>query len=109
MFQFKWTDIIAENKTKIIKSVMPFNKEYLVVVYMKDVIDSVVIHNITDGKVVRELTMPIIGTVNGLGANGSKILIKMTSFVTPGIIYAFDFNNLSLKPQVCFLNFLSPV
>ena len=79
---------------------MPFNKDYLVVVYMKDVIDSVVIHNITDGKVVKELTMPMIGTVNGLGANGSKILIKMTSFVTPGIIYEFDFNNRDMKVQV---------
>lgn len=82
------------------KSVMPFNKDYLVVVYMQDVTDSIEIFNMTSGKLIGKLSMPMIGTVSGLGGEASRLLFKMTSFLIPGIVYEYDLNDKNFQPKV---------
>ena len=91
-----WVDIIPEHETKVMKGVHLFNKNFLAIVYMRDVIDIIQIHELLDGKYIRTLDTPI-STVNGVGTTDTELFYKLTSFLLPGIIYQYDFKTNETK------------
>jgi prolyl oligopeptidase len=86
--QSNWKDLIAE--TDNVLSVTD-GGGYLFAFYMKDAVSQVKQLDY-NGKLVREITLPGLGTASGFGGKkGEKTLYySFTNYTTPGNIYAFD-------------------
>ena len=78
-----------------------------VVSYLKDAHTQVKIFNM-DGKFLRNVALPGIGTANGFGghANDTETFYNYASFTTPGVIYRYDMktgkSEIYRKPKVAF-------
>lgn len=96
--QEKWVNILPENQTKVLKSVVAVNRDYLGVVYMKDVIDYIEIYGLKDGKHIKTLNTTI-GTIETIDAKrqDSELFFKVVSFLSPGTVYRYDFKGNELK------------
>ena len=73
----------------------------LVLSYLKDVKDVLQVHDLTSGRYVA--TVPIdIGTVNGPTGRrkDSAMFYQHVSFLSPGVIYSYDFAAASPEPRV---------
>lgn len=69
-------------------------------IYLKDVKQSIEIRNLQDGSLIREFDIPI-GSITDVEAEreSSEFFFYLESFLTPGIIYHFDFKTMSeLRP-----------
>lgn len=84
---------------------MAVNKDYLAVIYMRDVVHIIEMHSLRDGKYLWDLDIPI-GTVTGVGADrdGVDLFYKISTFLHPGIIYRYDFNTNPNTIKVCDKN-----
>lgn len=85
----KWKTIIAE-KAEALQSVST-GGGYLFVQYLKDA-SSKVYQYTYDGKLVREITLPGIGTASGFGGEkpDKEFFYTYSSFSTPPSIYRYD-------------------
>ncbi|MFY7730936.1 MAG: prolyl oligopeptidase family serine peptidase [Flavobacterium sp.] len=86
--QSNWKDLIAE--TDNVLSVTD-GGGYLFAFYMKDAVSQVKQLDY-NGKLVREITLPGLGTASGFGGKKSEktLYYSFTNYTTPGNIYAFD-------------------
>lgn len=86
--QENWKDLIPE--TENVLSVTD-GGGYLFATYMKDAVSQVkqVDYN---GKLIREIQLPGLGTASGFGGKKEEktLYYSFTNYVTPGNIYAFD-------------------
>ncbi len=89
-----WINIIDENKKDLLKSVIAFNKSYLVVQYLRDVKPALEIRRLSDGHFLQDIPLPI-GSIEKLSShrNDNMVFISFTTFLIPSIIYSFDFSN----------------
>lgn len=69
------------------------NHDILVVGYIRHVVNVIELRKLSDGSFIRELKFPI-GTITSFTGKRkySEIFYYLTSFLTPGIIYHYDFN-----------------
>ncbi|CAG2105308.1 unnamed protein product, partial [Medioppia subpectinata] len=88
-----WENIVPEHAISVLNDAVAVANDYLAVVYMRDVVQIIEIHNLNDGRYLWDIDTPI-GTVGGLSGDrdGKELFYKMTSFLNPGIIYRYDFN-----------------
>lgn len=95
-----WTDVIPENEKDVLDWCHCVNQDVLVVCYLRDVVSKIELHKLNDGSLIKELDLPI-GSVTSFSGKRkqSEIFYYMTSFLTPGLIYHYDFNRHS-DPQV---------
>ncbi|MFP9113024.1 prolyl oligopeptidase family serine peptidase [Flavobacterium sp. RHBU_3] len=102
--QENWKDLIPE--TENVLSITD-GGGYLFATYMKDAI-SVVKQFDYSGKLIREISLPGIGTASGFGGKHEEktLYYSFTNYVTPGNIYAFDpktgKSTLYQKPKIGF-------
>jgi prolyl oligopeptidase len=112
-----WVNIIGENKEDILKSVIAIYKEYLVVQYIRDVKPALEIRRLSDGHFLKEIPLTI-GSIRKLSGhrNDNMMFFSFSTFLTPLIIYSFDFSNKTAAIEVrinknrdskyfCHLNF----
>ena len=100
-----WIPIIPQAKETLLSVNIVNNR--LVANYMKDACSQIKIFDL-EGKFIREVTLPGIGTVSGF--NGKKedreTFYSFNSFITPSEIYRYDLQSgqstLYKKPQVDF-------
>ena len=99
-----WKDVLPETKEVLTIST---GAAYLFATYMVDAISKVKQYDY-QGKLIREIELPGIGTVNGF--NGEKedetLYYNFSNYITPSTIYAFNpktgKSTLYKKPKVLF-------
>jgi len=84
-------EIIPESKN-VLSYVFCVHQNILVVCYMKDVVDVLELYSL-DGKLIKNLSIPL-GTINSPSGwkQDTMFFYKFTSFLEPGTIYRYDFN-----------------
>ncbi len=101
-----WKTVLPEAKEPI-ASINILNKNMLVARYLKDARSVVKIYDL-NGKLVRDVALPGLGTVGGFGGrrDQSETFYTFTSFTTPTSIYRYDMktgkSTLFRQPKVDF-------
>ena len=102
--QENWKDLIPETENVLSPST---GGGYLFANYMKDAV-SVIKQYDYNGKLIREIALPGIGSAGGFGGKKDQktLYYSFTNYITPGSIYSFDPKNgkseLYRKPDVDF-------
>lgn len=86
--QKNWKDLIPETENVLSAST---GSGYIFAAYMKDAV-SVVKQYDYNGKLVRDIQLPGIGTAGGFGGKKEEktLYYSFTNYTTPGTIYSFD-------------------
>lgn len=86
--QENWADFIAETENVLSPST---GGGYIFAEYMKDAVSQIKQYDY-EGKLIREIKLPGIGTAGGFGGKKEEITLyySFTNYVTPGTIYEFD-------------------
>lgn len=99
-----WVDFIPETENVLSPSTAG---GYFFAEYMVDAVSKVKQYDYT-GKLVREVTLPGVGSVGGFGAKKeeTELYYSFTNYVTPGSIYKYDIasgtSELYRKPKIDF-------
>jgi len=99
-----WVDFIPETDNVLSPST---GGGYFFANYMVDAISKVFQYDY-DGKLIREIELPGVGTVSGFSAKkeDKELYYSFTNYVTPGSIYKYDIENgtseLYKKPSIDF-------
>lgn len=100
----KWIDFIPESEHVLSPSK---GAGYFFANYMKDAISMVQQYDY-EGKLIRDIELPGIGTTSGFGGKkeDDNVYFSFTNYITPGTIYSFNPKNgqstLYQKPNVKF-------
>ena len=83
-----WVDFIPETKNVLSPST---GGGYLFAEYMIDAVSKVLQYDY-NGKLIREVKLPGIGTISGFGSKKeeTELYYSFTNYVTPGSIYKYD-------------------
>lgn len=101
-----WREVIKA-APETLDSVSLFGKEFITE-YLKDAHSVVKIFSSVDGALLREMTLPALGTVSGFGGDQSdtETFYAFTSYTVPTTIYHYDIQSgqstVFKKPQVAF-------
>lgn len=92
-----WKEIIPENKKAVIDEALIVN-DHFVVVYTEDVKHKLQIYSL-DGKFVKGVKLPGIGTISGLSGkqNDTEMFFGFTSFLYPMNVFRYDFKTGKLE------------
>ena len=99
-----WIDFIPETENVLTIST---GGNALFAEYMKDAVSVVKQYDLT-GKMIREITLPGIGTISGFSGKkkDKSLFYTFTNYTTAGAIYSFDIasgaSKLFMKPKVAF-------
>ena len=99
-----WKDFIPETENVLSPST---GGGYFFATYMVDAVSQVLQYNY-EGELVREVTLPGVGSAGGFGAKkeDTHLYYSFTNYVTPGSIYKYDIKNgsseLYRKPAIDF-------
>ena len=99
-----WKDCIAETENVLAPNT---GGGYIFASYMKDAVSFIKQYDY-NGKLVRDIQLPGIGTAGGFGGKEKEntLYFSFTNYVTPGTIYTFDAkagkSKLYQKPKVDF-------
>lgn len=99
-----WKDLIPETENVLSPS---SGGGYIFAEYMVDAVSKVLQYDYS-GKLVREVTLPGIGSAGGFGAKkeDSELYYSFTNYVTPGSIYKYNIqegtSELYRKPEIDF-------
>jgi prolyl oligopeptidase len=99
-----WKDLIPETKNVLSPS---SGGGYIFAEYMVDAISKVFQYNY-DGRLVREVLLPGIGSAGGFGAKKEETTLyySFTNYITPGSIYKYNIqegtSQLYRKPEIDF-------
>lgn len=102
--QKNWKDLIPETENVLSPST---GSGFIFATYMKDAVSVVKQYDYT-GKLVRDITLPGLGTAGGFGGKKEEKVLyySFTNYTTPGTIYAYDpksgKSELYQKPKVDF-------
>ncbi|XP_032583478.1 prolyl endopeptidase isoform X1 [Drosophila sechellia] len=96
-----WTTPIPEHKKDVLEWAKCVDGNKLVVCYNCDVKHILQARDLNTGKLIRQLGLDI-GSINGISGkkNNSEIFYGFSSFLSPGIIFYYDFAKPSEKPTV---------
>jgi prolyl oligopeptidase len=99
-----WVDVIPETKNVLTPSTA---SKYIFAKYMVDAVSQVKQYDY-NGKLIREIELPGVGTANGFGGkiDDETIYYSFTNYITPGSIYSFKpatgESQLYVKPSIDF-------
>eukprot|EP00056_Hartaetosiga_gracilis_P008666 m.124778 g.124778 ORF g.124778 m.124778 type:complete len:703 (-) comp12963_c1_seq3:909-3017(-) len=100
--EFAYEDLVAEEES-LLASARWVDSDKLILNYLKDVKDTLQLNNLSDGKLIRHIDIPV-GTVGGwtMNYNEPELFFSFTSFLTPGTIYRLDVSSVDNNPQVFY-------
>jgi prolyl oligopeptidase len=89
--QANWVDFIPETENVLSIS---GGSGFFFAEYMKDAVSSIKQYDY-DGKLVRDVTLPGVGTAGGFGGKkeATTLYYSFTNYTTPGTIYSYDPKN----------------
>jgi prolyl oligopeptidase len=89
-----WVDIIPEDEKKVLSDVICVDEDKLAVIYTIDVIDQLEIKSLEDGKLLKKFEIPIGSIISFSGKREiGEIFFYFSSFLSPGIIFYYDFES----------------
>lgn len=96
-----WKTLIEEHPKNVLDWSTCVNKDRVVLGYIDDVKSVLQVHSLHDGSFVSKFPLEI-GTVVGFSGKKkySEIFYHFVSFLTPGIIYHYDFAKEGSEPKV---------
>ncbi|XP_017050453.1 prolyl endopeptidase [Drosophila ficusphila] len=96
-----WTTLIAEHEKDVLEWAKCVNEDKLVVCYNRDVKNILQALDLHTGQLIRQFGLDI-GSINSISGKRkySEIFYGFSSFLTPGIIYHYDFSKPVEKPKV---------
>lgn len=94
------------NPNWVLSDALVVNKDFLVAVYMIDVVNVIQVFKIT-GEFLFDVDTPI-GTISSISGKvkGTEFFYKFTTFLSPGIIYRYDFSVNPNKIKVTLAHFV---
>ncbi|VDP98702.1 unnamed protein product [Trichobilharzia regenti] len=96
-----WEDVIPHNSGSLLENAVCVNKDKLIVCHLKDVKSCLSVHKLLTGEKILDIDIPVGYVANVSGRKrDNEAFIHFTSFLTPGIIYAYDFLQSHPKLQV---------
>ncbi|CCM03973.1 uncharacterized protein FIBRA_06129 [Fibroporia radiculosa] len=85
-------DVIPEDKDAHLEDILAVNKEYLVVVHKRNVIDEVYIHDMS-GKRLTRVASDFVGSIQLSGRrHHPSFFATMVGFTNPGLVGRYDFS-----------------
>lgn len=102
-------DIVPEHEHNVLNSAFTVDDDKLLLIYLKDVKQTIEIRRLKDGQLIRTFEIPI-GCIQNVECNRrtSEFFFYFESFLTPGIIYYFNFkttNELKIFKEIKLNNF----
>lgn len=96
-----WKTLIEEHPKNVLDWSTCVNKDRVVLGYINDVKSVLQVHSLHDGSFVSKFPLEI-GTVVGFSGKKkySEIFYHFVSFLTPGIIYHYDFAKEGTEPKI---------
>ncbi|XP_016963113.1 prolyl endopeptidase [Drosophila biarmipes] len=96
-----WTTLIPEHEKDVLEWAKCVNEDKLLVCYNRDVKHILQARELHTGNLIRQFGLDI-GSINGISGKRkySEIFYGFSSFLTPGIIYHYDFSRPVEKPKV---------
>jgi len=88
-----WQTLVEENSKDVLEWAACVNQDKLITCYLRDVKSVLEMRNVTTGEVLE--TFPLdVGSISGYSGRKKQdeMFFSFTSFLTPGIIYRYDFN-----------------
>ncbi|KAI3696039.1 hypothetical protein L1987_79048 [Smallanthus sonchifolius] len=99
---YVWIEVLQESKNDVIESVLPVNRNQMIVSYLSDCKHVLQIRNLGSGDLLHKLPIDI-GSIDYISARrqDSVFFVKLSSFINPGVVYQYD-----LKPTVPIMKVL---
>ncbi|XP_055295100.1 prolyl endopeptidase-like [Sitodiplosis mosellana] len=96
-----WITLIEEHPRDVLDGVQCVDKDKLIVEYINDVKSVFQVHSLETGKLIRKFPLEI-GQLAGFSAQKkySEMFYRLESFLSPGIIYRYDFATPDIEPTV---------
>jgi len=96
----KWAVLIKEHSKNVLDWCSCVDKDKVILGYIEDVKSQLQANSLKNGAELFKFSLPI-GTIVGFSGDKkySEIFYHFVSFLTPGIIYRYDFANKDEKPQ----------
>lgn len=100
--QENWSTLIKEHETDVLDWATCVNEDKLILCYIHDVKSVLQVYSLENGTFLRDFPLDIgqVGTFTG-DKKYSEIFYNFVSFLNPGSIYQYDFNNgLEAEPKL---------
>ncbi|XP_033249298.1 prolyl endopeptidase-like [Drosophila miranda] len=96
-----WKTVIPEHSKDVMEWVLCAHHNKFVVCYIRDVKSVLQAYEMETGKMLQQFDLDI-GTLAGISGDKkySEIFYGFTSFLTPGLVYRYDFATPEEKPEV---------
>ncbi|CAG8692137.1 10693_t:CDS:10, partial [Ambispora leptoticha] len=93
-----FTDLVPQHSVDVLTSALVVHETNLVTIYMHDVKEQISIHELTTGKKIRDIDIPI-GSIPSIAGRkeDTGFFFKFTGFLNPGIIYHYNFLDNSMS------------
>ncbi|GAB0087261.1 prolyl endopeptidase [Sergentomyia squamirostris] len=97
----KWQVLIKEHETDVLDWVDCVHENKLILGYIHDVKSQLQVHSLKTGDLIRKFPLDI-GTIVGCSGRkcSSEIFYQFVSFLTPGIMYHYDFAHEDREPTI---------
>ena len=93
-----WRLLIAESDAVLSEAHYASGK--IVALYLKDASSRLALHAAADGRKIRDIVLPALGTIEGLAAqhDGREVFFGFTSFTVPPSVYRIDLKSGAATP-----------
>ncbi|XP_068158713.1 prolyl endopeptidase [Drosophila tropicalis] len=96
-----WSTVIPENERDVMDWVKCVHDDKLMVCYIRDVKSILQAHELKTGKLIKQFDLDIGTIVEFSGKKTlSEIFYQFSSFLSPGLIYQYDFQKPDVPPSV---------
>nr|XP_026689406.1 prolyl endopeptidase [Ciona intestinalis] len=96
-----WRNLIPEHEKDVLEWTACVNQNKLVVCYLRDVKSVLELRHLADGSLIKQLPLDVGSVVGYSGRKDQdEIFYMFMSFLTPGVIYRYDFNDQKPEPKV---------
>ncbi|XP_055640781.1 prolyl endopeptidase-like [Toxorhynchites rutilus septentrionalis] len=96
-----WETLVPEHETNVLEWSYCVDQDKIVLGYLNDVKSVMQVHNLIDGSFVSRFPLEI-GTVSAFSGRKkySEIFFRFVSFLTPGIVFHYDFATDHAEPTI---------
>ncbi|RTG89734.1 uncharacterized protein DC041_0012658 [Schistosoma bovis] len=89
-----WEDLIDHNVESLLESAVCVNEDKLIICHLKNVKSCLSVHKLLTGEKISDIDISLGCVANVTGRKrDDEAFIHFTSFLTPGIIYSYNFSH----------------
>ncbi|KAL8224219.1 hypothetical protein R6Q57_019694 [Mikania cordata] len=90
-----WIEVLQESMTDVIESVLPINRNQMIVSYLSDCKHVLHIRDLQNGDLLHKLPIHV-GSIDYISARRQDYVffVKISSFINPGVVYQYDLSTM---------------